>query len=198
VAAGEDTTEAGQTGLRRLSSLRLETERLLLRLPRLEDAPGMSEYLADPEVMRFLGGTTVPPEDVPAVVQRWLDRWRESGVGPFVLERRTDRRVLGRVGLLIWDTRTWRPATFEEAGDHAQPELGWALGREHWGQGYATEAALAVRAWARHERKIGRLISLIAPGNAASQRVAERLGARPAQTVTLFDSGDAVVWEHPS
>ena len=187
-------TEAGEAGLRRV---RLETERLVLRLPRLEDADGMAQYLADPEVMRFLGGVTVPSEDVPAVVQRWLDRWRESGVGPFVLERRTDRGVLGRVGLLIWDTRTWRPASFQEAGRHAQHELGWALGREHWGQGYATEAALAVRVWARQERKIGRLISLIAPGNTASQRVAERLGARPADTVTLFDSGDAVVWEHP-
>jgi RimJ/RimL family protein N-acetyltransferase len=169
----------------------------VLRLPRLEDAPGIAEFLADPEVMRFLGGETVPPEDVPAVVQRWLDRWEQNGVGPFVVERQSDGRLLGRVGLLVWDTRTWQTSTFAEAGPHAQPELGWALGRAHWGQGYATEAALAVRDWARNERNVGRLISLIAPENAASQRLARRLRAWPGETVTLFDSGDAVVWEHP-
>jgi RimJ/RimL family protein N-acetyltransferase len=169
----------------------------VLRLPRLEDAPRLAELLSDPEVMRFLGGETVPPEDVPAVVRRWLDRWEQNDAGPFVLERRSDGRLLGRVGLLIWDTRTWQPATFAEAGDHAQPELGWALGRAHWGHGYATEAALAVRDWARRERRVDRLVSLIAPDNTASQRVARRLGALPTETVTLFDSGAAVVWEHP-
>jgi RimJ/RimL family protein N-acetyltransferase len=76
-------------------------------------------------------------------------------------------------------------------------EIGWALVRAHWGRGYATEAARAVRDWARAERGYDRLISLIDPANVASQRVAERLGARPTETVQLFDSGDAVVWVHP-
>jgi RimJ/RimL family protein N-acetyltransferase len=89
-------------------------------------------------------------------------------------------------------------STFAEAGNHAQPELGWALVRACWGNGYATEAARAVREWSRRERGIGRLISLIAPGNVRSQRVAERLGAQPGETVELFDSGPAVVWVHPS
>jgi RimJ/RimL family protein N-acetyltransferase len=179
------------------ASIRLETGRLVLRLPRLDDASGVAEYLTDPEVMRFLGGETVPREDASEVVRKWLDRWRENGLGHFVLERPSDGRVLGRVGFVLWDTRTWRHTTRAEAGEHAQPELGWALARAHWGEGYATEAALVVRDWARGERHVGRLISLIAPGNTASQRVAQRLGARPTETVALFDSGDAVLWEHP-
>jgi RimJ/RimL family protein N-acetyltransferase len=69
--------------------------------------------------------------------------------------------------------------------------------RAHWGRGYATEAALATRTWAREELGIGRLISLIAPANVRSQRVAERLGCTPGETVTPFDTGAAVVWEHP-
>ena len=99
--------------------------------------------------------------------------------------------------MLVWDTRAWTQSTIAAAGDHAQPELGWALARAHWGAGYATEAAHAVRAWAREERHIRQLISLISPENVASQRVAERLGATPTDTVTLFDSGAAVVWVHP-
>ena len=85
-----------------------------------------------------------------------------------------------------------------KAGAFAQPELGWAVVRAEWGNGYATEAARAVRDWVRAERNVARLISLIAPDNVASQRVAERLGAVPTATVTLFDSWDSVVWEHPA
>jgi RimJ/RimL family protein N-acetyltransferase len=174
-----------------------ETDRLTLRLPRLDDAEDAAELLADPEVMRHLGGETVPRATAPSVVQKWLDRWEANGFGPFAIERREDGRFLGRVGLLLWDTRDWRHATLVTSGEHAQPELGWALARAHWGHGYATEAARAVRDWARSERGIGRLVSLIHPDNARSQRVAMRLGAQPAETVDLFDTDAAVVWVHP-
>jgi RimJ/RimL family protein N-acetyltransferase len=176
---------------------RLETERLVLRLPALADAEGAAEYLADPEVMRYLGGVTLPREDAPAVVQKWLDRWDANDVGPFAIERRADGRFLGRAGLLVWDTRDWRHATVPVAGEHAQLELGWVLARAYWGNGYATEAAHVVRDWARAERGVERLISLIHADNARSQHVAERLGAQPEDTVTLFDAGPAVVWVHP-
>jgi RimJ/RimL family protein N-acetyltransferase len=179
------------------TAFQLETERLLLRPPVSGDAPAAAEFLTDPDVMRFLGGATVPLEHVGEVVEKWRQRWERNGMGPFMVERREDGRVLGRVGILIWDTRSWTQSTFSDAGTAAQPELGWALARAEWGQGYATEAARAVRGWARREGGVERLISLIAPNNAASQRVAKRLGATPAETVTLFDSGDAVVWVHP-
>src|SRR5436190_13510283 len=132
--------------------MRLETERLLLRKPRLEDAEAAYEYLSDPAVMRFIGGETVPREDCEAVVQKWLDRWEANGFGHFVLERREDGRFLGRVGMIVWDTRTWTHTTAAEAGEHGQPELGWTLARAHWGCGYATEGARAGRGWARATR----------------------------------------------
>jgi RimJ/RimL family protein N-acetyltransferase len=130
-------------------------------------------------------------------VRRWLERWEENDCGPFMVVRREDGRWLGRVGVLVWDVRTWTHARFAEAGEFAQPELGWALASEHWGQGYATEAALAVRGWAYGERGFERLISLIKTTNTRSQRVAERLGAAAGETIELFDNGPHVVWEHP-
>lgn len=153
--------------------------------------------LGDPEVMRFLGGQAVPPEEVPAVVQKWIDTWELNDAGSFVLEQRESGRFVGRAGVLIWDVRTWTQCSLADAGDGAQPEIGWALARAQWGNGYATEAARAVRDWARAERGFDRLISLIAPDNAASQRVAQRLGAVPTETVDLFDTHEAVVWVHP-
>jgi RimJ/RimL family protein N-acetyltransferase len=179
-----------------LEVLRLETRRLLLRPPTVEDAAAAAEFLTDPAVMRFIGGETVPVEHMREVVEKWVERWQMNDMGPFMIERRQDGRFLGRAGILIWDARGWTHSTLAGAGRYGQPELGWALVRAHWGNGYATEAARAVRDWARRERGIDHLVSLIAPDNVASQRVAQRLGAAPTRTVRLFDSGDAVVWVH--
>ena len=131
------------------------------------------------------------------MVPGMTDSWRTEGVGPFILETATGRQVVGQAGLMIFDTRGWTPSTWAAAGSHAQPELGWALLRAHWGHGYATEAAAAIRDWAQERRKIDRLVSLISPGNVRSERVAERLGAVPAETVTPADSKrTAVVWRY--
>jgi RimJ/RimL family protein N-acetyltransferase len=177
--------------------MRLETERLVLRPPLPEDAPSLHELHCDPVAMEFLGGVHPECEDGNWPVEMWLERWRENGCGPFSILRREDGRWLGRAGLKVWDTRAWVVATYAEAGEHAQPELGWALVREHWGNGYATEAVRAVRAWAYAEHGVGRLVSVIAPPNVRSTRLAERLGCTPCETVMLFDTGPAVVWEHP-
>src|SRR6185312_11369171 len=131
--------------------------------------------------------------------RRGIVGWRTDGLGPFVVETAapTDRRVVGQAGLMVFDTRGWTPSSFAGAGRHAQPELGWALIRAHWGHGYATEAAAAIRDWASEWRSIVRLVSLISPGNVRSERVAERLGAVPGETVTPADTGrPAVVWSH--
>jgi RimJ/RimL family protein N-acetyltransferase len=181
-------------------SVRLETERLILRLPELGDAAAAAEHLTDPEAMRFIGigGRTVAPEDCAGVVRRWIDRWEANGFGQFALERRGDGRFLGRAGLLVWDAAGadgWEQSDLLRAAD-PRIELGWTLAREHWGRGYATEAALAVRDWAYGELGLERLISIIHPDNAASQAVARRLGAVPGERVATTH-GPAVVWVHP-
>jgi RimJ/RimL family protein N-acetyltransferase len=175
----------------------IETERLILRMPRLADAEPFAALFTDPVAMEFIGGVHPDTSDDPEFpIRRWLERWETNGVGPLVAERREDGTVVGRAGLHIWDTSTWTPASYESAGEHAQPELGWALIRAHWGHGYATEAARAVRDWARG-LGVERLVSVIAPANVRSQRVAEKLDCTPGETVTLFDTGEAVLWEHP-
>jgi ribosomal-protein-alanine N-acetyltransferase len=150
----------------------IETERLLLRKPRPEDAPDLAIAYSDPEAVRYIGdGSTATLAEVEEAIEKWLGRWEDWGVGFFALERREDGRVLGRAGFLRWDPATWRVG-----GD--ETELGWMLGREHWGHGYATEAALALRDWGIAERGLTRLISLIQHGNERSVRVAEKVGER--------------------
>jgi RimJ/RimL family protein N-acetyltransferase len=148
----------------------IETERLVLRKPRTEDATDLAVAYADPEVVRFMGnGSTATLGEVEKGIDQWLERWETWGMSLLSLERREDGRVLGRAGFLRWDPETW------EVGGN-ETELGWLLAREHWGHGYATEAALALRDWAFAERRLTRLISLIRHENVQSVRVAERIG----------------------
>jgi RimJ/RimL family protein N-acetyltransferase len=150
----------------------IETDRLLLRKPRAEDANDLVAVYSDAETMRYIGdGRTATRADVEAVIPRWLERWDAWGVGFFVLERKEDPCVVGRAGFLRWDPETW------EIGG-VETEIGWTLAREHWGHGYATEAALALRDWAFEKRGLMRLISLIQHENLRSIRVAEKLGER--------------------
>lgn len=150
----------------------IETERLLLRKPRLEDAEALVEVIGDPETMRYIGdGSTGDLAAAEAAIEKWLARWEASGTGFFVLERLDDGRFVGRAGFLVWDPETW---TVTELEDRAEVEIGWTLARSRWGNGYATEAARALVEWTDRRR----LISLIQHGNERSVRVAEKLGER--------------------
>jgi RimJ/RimL family protein N-acetyltransferase len=179
--------------------LRLYTDRLCLRAPTPQDAEVLYDLFADAEVMRGLNRDPVSTvEEARAMIEAGIGGWRTDGLGPFIIETTAGEQAVGQAGLMIFDTRGWTPSTWANAGSHAQPELGWALMRAHWGHGYATEAAAAIRGWSRDVRSIDRLVSLISPDNVRSQRVAERLGAAPTETVTpLHTRQKTVVWKHP-
>lgn len=180
--------------------LQLHTDRLRVRTPTPLDASALYDLFADPEVMRGLNREPVSAlEEARAMIEGGIDGWRTDGLGPFVVETSGgDPQVVGWAGLMIFDTRGWTPSTWARAGRYAQPELGWALIRTHWGHGYATEAARAIRDWAHDARSIDRLVSLISPENVRSQRVAQRLGATPTETVVpLYSRRETVVWKHP-
>ena len=97
--------------------------------------------------------------------------WVLRGYGNWVVERKLHGVVIGRVGL--WNPEGWFGV-----------EVGWKLARHAWGQGYVMEAATAAITWAFDELDCDRLISVINPDNAASIRVAERLGMTSPMTQT--------------
>lgn len=128
---------------------------------------------ADPEVMRYLGDGQVLNQ-----AQSWgeiavhIGHWALRGYGQWALEREEDGASIGRAGL--WNPPGW-PGL----------EVGWKLARGAWGQGYATEAGQAAIEWTWRTLDTPELISIIQPGNAASIRVAERLGMRRLRESTL-------------
>ncbi|MGH3008332.1 MAG: GNAT family N-acetyltransferase [Gaiellaceae bacterium] len=148
----------------------IETERLLLRKPRLDDAATLGEE--------------------PERLEAWLGEWEANGIGYFTVLHAGE--IVGRAGFHVFDSRTWALTTFEDGGDHAVAELGWTLIPEYRGRGFATEAARAARDWGKRKT----LISLIELPNVTSARVAERLGAIPGETVEI-GGNPHVVWTYP-
>jgi RimJ/RimL family protein N-acetyltransferase len=141
---------------------RIETPRCVLRAPRLEDAPAWIAIMA-PDAEGHLGGPHTEDRaftEFAATVGLWLLR----GHGLWTVTDHGDR-VLGFVLVGF------------EPGDQA-PELGWLFLPEARGQGLAAEAAAAARAHALGPLGLPELVSYIDPGNTASRRLAERLGAR--------------------
>ncbi len=155
--------------------MRLETDRLLLRPPRQADAAAFYPHWQDADAVQYVGGVKTR-EQVEEMVERMLRHWDWYELGEFTVERREDGEVLGRVGFQLWDPRDWTNGKRARLEGDAETELGWKLGNEHWGRGYATEAAAACRDWALGELGLPRIISLIALKNAASVRVAEKIG----------------------
>ena len=163
-------------------SVTLETERLLLRQFRGSDHPAYAEMCADPEVMRYLGtGVTQNAGEAWRAIASMLGHWQLLGYGMFAIEVKATGELAGRTGFL--DPPGW-PGF----------ELGWVLGRDHWGKGYAIEGARACLEYAFGKLARERVISLIRPANERSIRVAERLGERLAGEVELLGS-KALVYE---
>jgi ribosomal-protein-alanine N-acetyltransferase len=154
----------------------LETERLLLRPPLLEDAEPLAPMYADPDVMRYLGdGQTLTPEQTERSVQRMIEGWKADGYGLYTTVRKEDDAVIGRVGLIVWNPETWQTVRASSEGPK-ELEVGYTIGRAYWGNGYATEAAAASRDFALEKLGARRLIALIIHGNDASENVARKLG----------------------
>ena len=171
--------------------LQLETDRLLLRAPVPGDAEALAPMYADPEVMRYVGdGRTLTRSDTERSVKRMIERWEADGFGLFTTVRQEDGAIIGRVGLLVWNTDTWEPTTRAEAANvSSEVEVGYTLGKPYWGRGYATEAAGAVRDYALNELGAERLIALIIHGNTASENVARKLGLEYERDIMLGRRG---------
>jgi ribosomal-protein-alanine N-acetyltransferase len=147
----------------------LETIRLRLREFTIEDADALALVLSDPETMRYY-----PAPCDRAGVEQWIERnrrrYQQDGVGLWAMELKRTQDV--KTEEMIGDCGIVR----QHVKGERRYEIGYHLRRDFWGQGLATEAAIACRDWAFAHLKTERLISLIRPENLPSRRVAERTG----------------------
>lgn len=154
-----------------IRNLQLETPRLILRPPRLEDFNAWATFLADEEATRFIGGLQ-PRSMAWRTFMTMCGCWHMTGIAMFsVIEKATGKWV-GRLG--PWFPEGW-----------PQEEVGWGIAREHWGKGYASEGAQAAMDYAFYVLGWQEVIHCIHPENVASQGVAKRLGSRNLRRVNL-------------
>jgi len=161
----------------------LETERLLLRIPTLDDLDRWAEMMADETAVKFLGGAQPKPVVWRAIMQI-VGAWQLTGISMFSVIEKQRGLWIGRVG--PWQPLGW-PGT----------EVGWALHPDAWGKGYAVEAATASADYAFDTLGWTEVVHCINPNNTASQNVAKRLGSRILRQATLpvpFDYEHVDVW----
>lgn len=144
---------------------RIETKRLLLRPMLKTDIDALYLIFTDPKVMASFGGDLFSREQMERWLQRNLEHQNEFGYGLFSVILKETETLIGDCGL----------EQMEVAGSQAA-ELGYDFRSDYWNQGYATEAACAVREYAFDVLHLPQLISLIRVGNLASKRVAEKVG----------------------
>lgn len=142
----------------------ITTTRLLLRPLRREDLGALGAILGDPIGMRFYPHPLSVAESL-EWIERDIARYGDHGFGHLAIELIETGKLIGDCGPIILDV---------EGVDEV--ELGWHVRRDLWSRGYATEAAMATRDWMFDRAGRTRLISLVRPENAASCRVAQKIG----------------------
>jgi RimJ/RimL family protein N-acetyltransferase len=146
-----------------IADIRIETERLILRPPRMEDFDAYAANMADAEAARFIGG-----QQVRALAWRGFlasaGAWMIQGFSMFSVIEKASGRWIGRLG-------PWYPDGWPG------PEVGWGLARHAWGKGYAYEGSVAAIDWAFEHLGWSEVIHSIDPANHASQKLAQRLGS---------------------
>lgn len=151
-----------------------------LRVPTHEDAIVWHRIFDDPDVMEFQGGRAAELSVYEELTAR--QRRHDAELG-FCLWTVLDEsgRVIGFTGAQPWE-RAWGPV--------GQIEIGWRLGREHWGKGYVTAAAQQTL---ERMRAVGipGVVAMVDARNSRSIAVTQRLGMRLAETFTTPASQQA-------
>ena len=156
----------------------LETERLRLREPRLDDFDQWADFFACPRSVHEGG-----PKSRRAAWEHWASDvalWPLKGYGPFGVDDRATGDYLGEVGIYHGE-------------GYPAPELGWFVLPAAEGRGIAVEAATAVLAWVRTAFDWPHITSIIAPANARSIALGLRLGGVIDPTLPGIDPGDVVI-----
>lgn len=147
-------------------ALSLETDRLVLREWRDDDRAEFARMNADPRVMEFMAHR-LTPEESDALIDRIRECFAQRGFGFWAVEVKQTTPIIGFVGLSV--PRFQAPFT-------PCVEIGWRLAAEHWGHGYATEAAERVLQHAFSDVGLLDVVSFTTKSNHRSRRVMERLG----------------------
>jgi RimJ/RimL family protein N-acetyltransferase len=147
------------------------------------DLDFIARMLADPDVMRYYP-KRYTRDEARTWIERQEGRYARDGHGLWLIFDRTTQEPRGQCGLAI-----------QSVEGTSLPEIGYLVHRPYWRQGYASEAAAAVRDYAFGALGKDLVISLIRPINLPSQGVARKLGMRPEPRLVQFHDLEHMVWK---
>ena len=152
----------------------IETDRLLIRTWMPGDATKVEKMFADPEVMRYIGaGGPWLPERTRELIGVMIERYERSGIGVWPVVLKEGSVLVGECGL-------------QPLPNSTDIEIAYLFDKPYWGAGYAYEAASAVLDWGFNQHGLQRIVAVIAPENARSIKLANRLGMRFEKVVRAY------------
>jgi ribosomal-protein-alanine N-acetyltransferase len=158
-------------------TIHIETERLLIRPFTLADLPAFHAMVSHPEVMAFLPEDIMSLEEAKGILSWLIESYAvntREAIRKFTVAvvHRNSGKIIGWVGL--------GPLEFEPT----EIELSYGISQEHWGNGFATEAALAMLEYGFDVVGLERIVAVTHPENIASVRVLEKIGMARESIVT--------------
>lgn len=160
----------------------LETERLVLRAPKMADLPTLTDFFTSPQ-SHAVGGPRDPVASFNTLAAT-IGHWAIKGFGSWHIADRETDAFWGRTGFI--DMPGWE-----------EPELGWALTADAQGRNIAFEATQAARSYGAAHLGLDGVISYIRPANTRSATLAKRLGAVLEKTHANWRGKPCDVWRHP-
>ncbi|WP_028105260.1 GNAT family N-acetyltransferase [Exiguobacterium undae] len=141
-----------------------------------DDFEFLLSLVSDPEMVRYIGEGKIRNREGAQDFLEWIYKTYDSGSnkGLMLLVDKEVNNPIGHAGLI--------PQTIDGM---EQVEIGYCISREHWGKGYATEAAEALRNYGLNVLSEEKLIALIPPGNIASKKVATKVGMNLEKEIIL-------------
>ncbi len=149
-------------------TMELNTPRLLLREFVSADWPAVLAYQRDPRYLRYYDWADRTPDDVQRFVQMFLNQQAEQPRRKFQLAviLKASGQLVGNCGIRQTGARAY------------EADIGYELAPDHWGRGYATEAARAIMQFGFAELRVHRIWAWCIADNTASARVLEKLGLK--------------------
>lgn len=160
----------------------IETERLVLSGWTMDQLPDLVRLHGDPAVARYLTRQGEPwtTEQAAEALAHWIELFETRRLGKLRVRRKADNMLVGRAGYGIY-------------APTGEPEIGYSLFPEFWGNGYAYEAACGLRDWIFAETGASHFIGFADVDNTASIKVLGKIGMTKTR-VGLNDHGQVCQW----
>lgn len=143
----------------------IKTERLLLRPLDLSDLDGMHEYASNKENTMYMYHLPREIEEDAEFLSSVTKEWKQDMPSFYEFAIELDGKLIGSISVYLSDNR--------DSGD-----LGWILNKKYWNNGYATEAAMALKDFALNILQVKKLTANCDYRNIASSRVMEKIGLK--------------------